>query len=417
MYACIHVPGTGRNACVTECARAFSPRVEQTAPGTVVLDIRGLERLIGSPRDVAWAIADRLGLPASIAVARNPDAALHAARGRQGVTVIPPGEEAQRLAALPLEILEPPPEMAEILARWGLRTFGDLAALPEEGLSQRLGPEGVRLQKLARGAASRLLRPDSQTTRLEASMDWEHPLSELEPLGFILARLLSELCAEMASRGRATNEIRLRLRLENGEEQSRRLELPFPTRDHRACWKLLQLDLESRPPRAPLLGIRIEVQPVDPRVVQDGLFTPPSPEPEKLELTLTRIAGLVGTERVGSAELVDTHRPGAFRMKRFAVGGPASGNGRPGCRLALRVFRPPLEARVDLAEGRPRRVEAPSLRATVLAAAGPWRSSGDWWTRDPWARDEWDLALSDGSLCRLYRDRLRRAWFVAGIYD
>ena len=63
----------------------------------------------------------------------------------------------------------------------------------------------------------------------------------------------------------------------------------------------------------------------------------------------------------------------------------------------------------------------------VTAAAGPWRTSGDWWMRDGrpssrtrvegWNRDEWDVALSDGALYRVYRDRTADRWFVDGIVD
>jgi protein ImuB len=51
----------------------------------------------------------------------------------------------------------------------------------------------------------------------------------------------------------------------------------------------------------------------------------------------------------------------------------------------------------------------------VLDLAGPWRTSGDWWTADAWQRDEWDIALSDGALYRIYCEPA--GWFVEGSYD
>jgi protein ImuB len=86
----------------------------------------------------------------------------------------------------------------------------------------------------------------------------------------------------------------------------------------------------------------------------------------------------------------------------------------------LRVFRPPRAALVAVQAGRPGFVTAAGVRGKVLELAGPWRSSGDWWTSDPWSRDEWDIALSDGALYRIFCDRLhceRGAWFVEGSYD
>ena len=152
MFACIHGPGP-----LLDCARRVSPKVEEVSADTVLLDLRGLDRLLGAPDRAARAIAERSGPKASVAVAANPDAAVHAARGLPGVTVISPGEESRILGELPLELLPASPELQETFALWGLRRFKDLAALPEPGVSQRLGPEGVRLQKLARGQGDRCL--------------------------------------------------------------------------------------------------------------------------------------------------------------------------------------------------------------------------------------------------------------------
>src|ERR1044071_708686 len=59
--------------------------------------------------------------------------------------------------------------------------------------------------------------------------------------------------------------------------------------------------------------------PAKPRVVQNGLFVPLSPEPGKLELTLARVKAVVGEENVGAAEITDTQRPDAFEIKKFGV--------------------------------------------------------------------------------------------------
>src|SRR5207344_3309082 len=98
----------------------------------------------------------------------------------------------------------------------------------------------------------------------------------------------------------------------------RTLRLPVPLLDPKVFLKLLQLDLNAHPPGAPIVKIHLSAEPARPRTAQSGLFLPPSPEPEKLELTLARIAGIVGENKVGSLHLLDTHRAEAFRMHRFA---------------------------------------------------------------------------------------------------
>jgi protein ImuB len=192
----------------------------------------------------------------------------------------------------------------------------------------------------------------------------------------------------------------------------------LPTRNHRACWKLLCLDLEAHPPQAPILSVRLAAEPTKPRAVQHGLFLPPTPEPEKLELTLARLSHLVGPENVGAAEPLNTHRPDAFRMKHFTVAATRRVVAPPRhAQLALRLYRPPRRATVQLAGERPIRVVARGVQGQVVSRAGPWRASGDWWTSHTWSRDEWDVLLTDGALYRLFWDRRRGAWFVEGSYD
>lgn len=422
MYAAIHAPAVSSSGQdrLLECAGAFSPRLERIAPGTVVLDVDGLARLFGTPEDLASAIARcaaEMDLAAGIAVAATPEAAVHAARGFRGVTVIPPGYDAEVLGGLPLEALALPPETAETLARWGIRTFGDLAALPEAGVVERFGPEGARLHRLARGAPDRPLVPDLPAPVFEETLELEDPVEQLEPLAFLLARLLGELSARLASYGLATQELHLRLKLEDRREHARTLRLPVPVRDSRTLLKLLRLDLEAHPPQAAIIGITLAAQPGRPRVLQDGLFLPQAPEPAKLEVTLKRIARLVGAGNVGWPELLDTHRPDAFRLSRIRL--PSCPQAKSGdiAHMALRRFRPPRKAEVEAPSGRLARVRACGVHGRVLEVAGPWRTSGEWWAPGAWDRDEFDVALSDGALYRIYLDRIRAGWFIEGSYD
>jgi len=414
MFAALHGPeGSG----LRNLAFDFSPLVEQTAPDTVTFDVSGLERLFGLPQDIAAAIrrrAHETGIQANLALAMNPDAAICAARGFAGISILPQGDEAKFLGTLPLALLAPSPELQETLDRWGIRRFQELAALPPLGIAERLGAEGLRLRSLARGEVERKLLPLEEPLQFQDELELEYPVELLEPLAFVLSRLLSGLTTRLATRALATNELRLTLRLENGAAHERTLRLPVPSVDNRAFLKLLHLDLEAHPPSAPIVHVRLEVNPVKPRAAQTGLFLPVAPEPVKLELTLARIKKIVGEERAGSPELLDSHRPQAFRMAEF---GRARPQGRPPIRvqLALRLFRPPRAALVQVDAGRPSYVTASGVRGRVLELAGPWRTSGDWWTVDPWSRDEWDIALSDGALYRLLCEP--RGWFVEGSYD
>jgi len=430
MYACLHAPGN--LPLLLECARGFSPHIEENPPDSVIFDARGLEKLHGPAHSLAREIECRIGIPASIAIASNPDSALHAARGFRGITVIPAGQEAAALAALPLNLLHGSPQTAELLHLWGIHTFGDFGKLPPLGVAARLGEEGLHLQRLARGEGYRQLRPLLDPLEFEEEMELDDPVEELEPLSFVLARLLNEVCARLDAHSLATNEIRLHLTLENAPVHNTILRLPVPMHDPRAFLKMLQLELNSNPPPAPVLKVRLRAEPIKPRPTQKGFFVPPAPEPEKLEVTVARVKHLVGAGRVGTPELSNSHRPDAWTLKASLLAGGAGDSAclseprsdvRPDVRLSLRRYRPPRHVQVLIVNHQPIRLASPSIGGRIVMAKGPWRTSGEWWksgdsgTEAAWNRDEWDVALESGALYRVFEELGSRRWFIEGSYD
>jgi protein ImuB len=452
MFACIHAPNIPAGLSLTEFAYGFSPLVEEVKQGTVVIDVEGCELLFGSAYQLASEVVQRaqkspsqggLEITVSAAIAANPDAAIHAATHLKGITFVSAGEELTCLGGFPIDRLEyalvnvekkVADEILETLRLWGLRTFADFAALPIQGVSERLGQEGLKLQQLAAGKTERHLQVKQPEPVFANSIELDHALTELEPLSFIFARLLHQLCAALNAYALSTNEVRVSLQLENHTTHERKLSLPHPMRDHKVFLKLLLLDTEMHPPGAAVKSVAIACEPVKPRVLQNGLFVPLAPAPDKLELTLARLAKLVGEQNVGSPELLDTHRPDAFSMKRFtlvtkAARGRSVKNNRQSaidnqqC-LGFRRYRPPLKAVVDADQGWPTQISAwgkqRSVYGKVIALAGPWRTTGDWWRDDRWARDEWDVTLERQgrqTLYRIYRELNTEHWFVEGTYD
>src|SRR4030095_6851562 len=180
--------------------------------------------------------------------------------------------------------------------------------------SERLGQEGVKLHKLAQGAGARPIVPHVAALRLVEVMELDYDITTIEPLAFILSRMLDQICSRLRSRNLATHEVRLAL-----GNYVRVLNLPLPVRNSRLLTKLFILDLEARPPGVAIKRVEVEAIPTKPRIVQNGLFVPLSPEPEKLELTLARLKAVVGEENVGTADILDTHRPDAFSLAPFRV--------------------------------------------------------------------------------------------------
>ncbi len=489
-------------------AREFSPRYERQGDDLVVIDVSGVGRLFGASRAIGDALARdaaRRGVRVHVALAGTCTAARILAYARPGVTVVDRGREADALALLPIGILEkmtPERERLRSSARnseavaifraWGLNTLGELAALPASELAARLGQQGLLWQTLARGDDVRPLIPDLAEERFDGSIDLDWPIDGLEPLSFVLTRLLEPLSTRLERRDRGAAVLHVRLGLVTHEVHARRLELPAPIRDVRTLRTLALLDLESHPPPAAIDRVTVVIDPTPGRVLQHTLFTRAMPTPEQLSTLMARLGALMGQDRIGAPEAVDSYRPGAFAMREFAsvTSSFLTSRGAPpplapaaslslalehrlsrsgeGCHStfisALRRCRQPVPARVAIEDDRLVRVTTDRrgfAGGQVTRCAGPWRTSGNWWTLTPeaeslrsrprdseavgasgdsrepervgvgphareestprdskeWNRDEWDVALSDGAVYRIFRDRETDAWFIDAIVD
>jgi len=426
-----------------DAALGTSPRLMAAAPDCVFLDLAGLDGLFGpAGSDVPEAagrrrrdqmidarIGERLatataevGLPASVGIAGSRTVATLAARTAAGVTVVPPGGAAAFLAPLPVGCLDPEPDLAESLERWGIRALGELAALPAAGLLARLGPRGTRLQSRARGQddAPFVAWVPPEPCVEAVTLDWE--VTALEGLAFVLRGLLERLAARLAARGCGATALTLVAGLADGAAHRRRLPLIAPLREPRTLLALLRTDLEGLRLEAPIVALALEAEPASLHPLQADLFVPPRPSPRELGETLGRLAALVGPDRVGAPALGDSHRPDAIGVTAFtgsvahraAVAALAL---LEPARLTCRRFTPPLPAAVEVRNESPARVEAAGVRGPVVACAGPWRTAGEWWAETAWAWEEWDVALADGAVYRLALDQATGAWTVTAVYD
>jgi protein ImuB len=422
MYGGLHSPRPlPSEGSLLDLARAFTPRVEANGPTPVLMDLHGLGRAWPTPEGLGRAVleaARERSLEPHVALSWTRVGALLLAQARPGLTIVRAGEEAAAIAPLPLALLGLDPEREELFRRWGLRTLGDLARLPAAGLSARLGPEGPRLIRLARGEDERPLVPTLPPESFEMTLELDWPVDGLEPLAFLLGRVLEPLCSGLVARVRKAAALTLDLGLVDGTRHRRRLAPAAPSSDPRTWRTLLLLDLEVHPPADAIHAITVQAEPTPARAVQFSLLDPALPSPERLAETMARLHDWTASGRGGAAALLDTHRPGAFVVGTFAPGPitPARAHAVPPARVALRVFRPPLPATVVVREGAPAFVAAASVRGAVVDRAGPWRASGDWWDA-AWSREEWDVALAGCGLYRIYRDRLREEWFVEGELD
>jgi len=416
-------------ACAEAARRALldacygvSPRLEDVAPGLVHVDAAGLGRLVGGDAAIAERLgraARAVGLPARVGVAGTRAAARIAARA--GLGVIVPGGEAQALAPVPVATLDWPADIAHALGRWGVATLGELASLPRAGLAARLGAAGLAAHDLARGMDD----PAPWTSwtpppfwEEAQELDWE--IDALGPLVAVLERVLERLTARLSAAHLLADTLELRLALTGGGHHARTLALASPMDAPRPLLTLLEHDLGARPPQGAVTAVALQASPVPRRAVPGRLGRSAPPAERDLATVLARLVTLVGVEGVGAVALADSHRPDAFLPARLVLDvAPETPRPAGDAVLALRRLRPPRRVRVTTdGERRPALVYgALAAEARVVGCAGPWRVSGEWWDAAAWARDEWDVALSDGAVCRLARDLRAGEWYLDGVYD
>jgi protein ImuB len=415
-------------ACVDAARRALldacygvSPRLEDVAAGLVHVDLAGLGRL-GDGAAIAQRLqraARAVGLPARVGVAGTRPAARIAARA--GLGVVAAGGEAGALAPVSVSTLEWSEEIVAALARWGVATLGELAALPRPGLAARLGAPGLAAHDLARGVDDPTpWRPWAPPPFWEEAQELDWEIQELAPLMSVLGRVVERLTARLSAAYLVADALELRLALAGGGHHARTLALACPMGAPRPLLTLLEHDLGARPPQGPVIAVAVQASAIPRRAVTGTLGRAAPPAERDLATVLARLVTLVGPDAVGAVALADSHRPDAFVAARLEPeAAPVTPDVAGDSVLALRRLRPPRRVSVAINEERRPVIVGGALarEARVVGCAGPWRVSGEWWDAGAWARDEWDVALSDGAVCRLARDLRDDVWYLDGVYD
>jgi len=425
---------------LVDVASSIAPRVMVAGTGLVFVDLAGTQALFPTERGLLTALETRLadvGLagigPAGARLGIGPTRTVAelAARHREGGRILRAEEAASFLVPLPLDLLEPRSELADRLSRWGVRTLGKLARLPRASLGARLGEAGVKLARRANGEDLSPFRVHPPELRFEEGGESEWAIANLEPLAFFLRGVLDRLLRRLRVRGFALRRLRLEFGLESGALFTRELGLAAPTLETNVLLALVRLSLEAEPPPEGVLRARLIATPDSVETAQLDLFLPPLPSPGELAITIARIESLCGPGQVGSPCVQDTHQQDAATLSEFyiaherrreALAAPESDPLSPRGVMALRAVRPPRVVGVHGGEP-PVYVsliaDAPldSEGGRVRNAAGPWRLFGEWWGESRFARDYWDVELSDGGVYRLYHNLPDDSWFVDGVYD
>jgi DNA polymerase IV len=213
-----------------EILLSFTPSVEGIALDEAFLDVAGARRLLGPAEalavDIRRTIADDLGLTASVGAATSKliaKLASEAAKPRvtrqgvqrgSGVTVVVPGEELAFLHPHPVQALwGVGPATLKRLQRFGVRTVGDLAALPEATVVHALGDaQGRHLYALAWARDDRLVEPNRAAKSIGHEETYAHDLYELEELRREALRMAESVATRLRELGQAGRTVTLKVK-------------------------------------------------------------------------------------------------------------------------------------------------------------------------------------------------------------
>ncbi|MBV9641938.1 MAG: DNA polymerase Y family protein [Verrucomicrobia bacterium] len=419
----------------------YSPFIENSAPGICTLDLKGKRIRNHQPwlRELLAQLRS-IGLKAQAGLGANPEIALQAAKIANPILEI--FQDCHLLQSLALESLAPSPFLLDILKSWGIRTLGALTRLPREEIGQRLGLEALALWDRAAGRSAKVLQFVQPPETFEESIDFEEPLETIEPLQFILRRFLETLSLRIDSIYLLIAELRLMLTLEDGEKIVRILQIPAPTRNVDTLFGIAAQYLETLQTTAPVSSFHLEAIPSRPAGHQFNLFQGGLKDPNRFFQTLARLAALVGDEKVGIPQRINTHQPDSLQMLMPELGWSwktVKKNGRPKTGPGLRRYRPGIAARVELNDGKPVLMQSSLISGRIVETRGPWKLSGNWWDSTRWETKEWDIALENGGLYRIARKTtnfsqdqrkasnrkgnrsrplaIQDQWEVVGVYD
>ena len=425
----VHDPGGCRTLWerALDALDAASPLIEDAASGTALLEMRGIagseRHWIASVRDAFVNDAELARLPLAVAVGPNPFVARAAARTRDG-SVVRAGQERTFVAPLPLRFLDLDPATLARLELFGVHTLGELAELPHGPFVRRFGSEAARWHARACGHDPEPLVPRARAVAIDHALYGEGTAEREDQLFFALRTLTARVAEDVAGSGKRCGALHLELECEDGTASILETMLAQPTAASATMFDLVRARLEGMTFASPVSGMRLRAERLEEGGTELSLFAGRDPDLEIVGIALGRLEAALGPQAARRARIARGNRYEArLRYEPFTANTLAWGIARaapePQSETATFTYRslPPRAVDVRVRNGRPAFVDADA----VLECAGPWRVDEAWWSGTLGSggvallQDTYDVLLSDGILCRLFKECGH--WYVGGVYD
>ena len=417
LYACIISEDVRDEAEVLlSIAHSFAYRVEALEDG-VLFDVSGLEKLVGNARTVAQKILGKLkehDISGNVAVAETVEAAQLLARHNSGLNHTASYGDGFR--QLPLKNLEIDRDTIGIFEALGISRIEELQQVPADELIARYGREFRGVLDVIGQNPRRTLTPNIRENRVSWNYDLDFPVDDFGQLIFIVNRALDESLSQVEHHGFSTEQLDIRLKLENKTERSYEIKTSFPTLDRSFWLKLINLRISVDPPEAEILSVGLVSHFTKPRPAQGGLYAASRPQPESLLLTTGKIKRLVGEENVGVPVILEKRLelPFALDADKLPAGKEQAEIKIAPPVIAFSYFDPPLPAEIFVRNRQLTYLRTQHFRGRVLAYSGVWRQSSQWWGKS-WNTQEWHVEVENAGIYRL--QKRGEDWFVAGEFD
>lgn len=391
---------------------AVTPLIEDARIGVAFLDMHGADGDFMAWRRMIRALLGPLHRHACVGAGSNRFCAFAAAWSGDG-TMIVSGEEAAALGAMSLDVLELEPDVVQRLQLLGITTLGALAALPHGPFVRRFGPQAARWHDAARGIDRAPFIPRGHAITIEAAMLGEGSAQSEAAVIFALRVLLGRICADLERCGKRASALQVEIELDNADTARIDVQLAAATSQERDMLDVLRAKLEGASFAAPICGLRLRAMGLEEGGESMPLLAGDDIDRANVAVVLARLEALLG-EPVRRAQTRDAHpleerfvyEP--FVLPKRDPSGHVAAEPRVIPQLRLLAV---TEIDVRLCRGEPATVGEHAVRHVT----GPWRIEEGWFASQHVARDEYDVQLDNGEICRIYRQGDR--WYLRGSYD
>ncbi|WP_347301992.1 DUF6504 family protein [Croceibacterium sp. TMG7-5b_MA50] len=435
-------------------ARRWAPNVTISDADGLFIDLTGVAHLHGGEarfcRRLLRLLA-RHGIAARVAVADTAGAAWALARfgAAEAAQILQPGRQAEALAHLPVAALRLEPRALELLARLGVDSVGQLAAMPRAPLVRRFGRAVADRIDQAWGRVAEPSEPVLLPTRVVVEQRFAEPIATPEAIAHWLDELMRRLAVELAKAGQGARSVELVAARVDGVPQRLRLGFARPTRDAVHMLRLTLRRIEEIEPGYGIDAMALHVRRADPLGAQSLAPTLAEEAAPDLAPLIDALANRIGAERLWRAAPVESDVP----ERCWTRTGPLDpGRGRAAMlrpddvrRLDTRPPDHPWHPRwprpvwllarperidhviAEMPDQPPRRFTWRGTSHRVVRAEGPERVTGEWWRRVPErlaVRDYYRVEDEAGQRFWLFRrgdgvsaETGDLSWFIHGLGD